>query len=100
MTLRIVVALEAEGQADELREWWDSNRPAAKPLEEEIGRVLSLIAEQPEIGLLDQDEGIPGLRTFPIRGTPYVVYYVPDREKGVVQVMWFWSRARGHGPSR
>lgn len=99
MKLEVVATPVAKKHIRELGAWWRSNRTKAPTLfRDELRRVYELIAAQPYIGVSVDEPGIEGLRRYPIKKTPYLVYYVPDVASGLIYVEAVWSGMRGEGP--
>ena len=55
-----------------------------------------MIAEHPWLGRrYDADERY---RSYPIKHTPYRIFYIVDEKVGVIEVDAVWSTMRGSGP--
>ena len=99
MSLAVVVTPEADRQFAELVDWWDANRPASTTsLEDELHRVLVMLAAQPALGRLYERRGKQPVRHFPLRGTPYHVFYATDPRARELRVLAVWSMMRKMGP--
>ena len=99
MKLEVVVTPRAREQIRYLKAWWRRNRPKAPArLRDELRRVFDLISAMPEIGLKVEEQGIEGLRSHPLKKTPYLVYYIPRIEAGRIEILAVWSAVRGEGP--
>lgn len=98
MKLRVNVTPEAQVQIEGLQEWWDTNRTAAKPLADELERVLALLCARPHLGLRLEKSPILGVRTYRVGSTPYLLYYLPDVKAGVLHILAAWSGVKGDRP--
>lgn len=99
MSLRVVVVPDAQEQISEINHWWRANRPLARRLfEDELDRLLALLAEMPNIGEEYRQRGIPGLRKRRVNKTPYAVYYVSNDKSGVLHVIGVGSLMRKKRP--
>jgi plasmid stabilization system protein ParE len=97
--LRVKATPRARQQIRKLKAWWRRNREKAPTLlRDELRNVFTLLAEQPEAGHLVEDAEIEGLRFHPVRRTPYLVFYVPKVDDGIVEVRAVWGGPRGEGP--
>jgi len=99
MKLRIGTTPDADKLIAQIENWWRENRPSTASLvTDELERVLTFLAENPHAGRPYQRRGIPGLRMYRLKKTPYHVYYVPDLEHGELKVLALWSSMRKRGP--
>jgi plasmid stabilization system protein ParE len=99
VTFEIRILPEAEDQARAVAEWWRANRPAAPELvKQELRQTFGVLAETPYIGSPYLRTPVPGVRRYPLKKTPYHVYYRVNEEAGEVIVLSVWSAMRGHGP--
>lgn len=98
MKLRVNVTPDAELQIEDLKEWWDTNRTAAKPLTDELERVLALLCARPHLGLRLQKSPILGVRTYRVGSTPYFLYYLADTKRGLLHILAAWSGAKPDRP--
>lgn len=99
MTLHVRILPEAEAQAEALAAWWREHRPAAPELvKEELLRAVTVLAETPFVGSPYTRTRIPDVRRFPLRKTPYHVYYRVKEAAGEVVIMSVWSAMRKRGP--
>jgi len=99
MIYRVRVAAEAQELIDELDVWWEENRPASSlQLSSEIQSILATLAEMPRCGRFYQRIGEEEVRQYPVRGTPYSLYYVVNDDDSELVVISAWSRVRGKGP--
>ena len=95
--MRIKVMPPARRQLRELAVWWRENRPAAPGrVHASFGRALQFLAEFPRLGRVYPE--LPGVRTYPLKGTPYHLFYEINEEAGVIEVVAVWSSMRGEGP--
>ena len=65
---------------------------------EGMRRVRLLLSEQPYVGTPVSEPDIVGLRSYPIRPTPYLVFYVPDAAKQIVMIEAVHSSIVQGGP--
>lgn len=99
MTFQIRILPEAEEQARAVADWWRANRPAAPDLvKQELRRTFGVLAETPYIGSRYLRTRVPGVRRYPLKKTPYHVYYRVKEDGGEVVVLSVWSTVRKHGP--
>ncbi len=95
--MQVTVSPRAWKQLAELVLWWRENRTAAADhLEQEFLRVLELLADHPRAGRVYQDD--ERYRTYPLKKTPYRMFYLIDEDAGVLEVDAIWSSMRGEGP--
>ncbi len=95
--MRVLVMPPARRQLRELVMWWRKNRPAAPGrVRSEFGRALGVLASHPHIGRPYEER--PGVRTFLLRGTPYLLFYEVLDGKQELHVLAVWSGMRGEGP--
>ena len=64
---------------------------------EELDRILSLLAVQPEMGTPARLAVLSGVRRVSLSRIRYFVYYRVAED--TVQVLAFWHTSRGLGPS-
>lgn len=97
MTVRIVVAPEAEQQVRTIEAWWRKERPAAPSLfVEELAAAFALLGEAPQAGRRYKHPTLSDVRRILLRSSRYHVYY-RIHESNVV-VLAVWSGVRGSGP--
>lgn len=83
----VTIAPEAIAEAVKIAVWWNLNRPAAPRLFQiELDRVVSLLAEQPDIGRRVRARGRPALRVLTLLRTRYLVFYEYRADTGDVIV--------------
>lgn len=99
MSLRLVVAPEADRQFFDLHDWWETHRPdATVSLEDELQRVTTMLLEQPHLGRVYTRKGKRPVRHYPLLGTPYHVFYEEIVEAAELHVLAVWSMMRKQGP--
>lgn len=88
---------EAARQLQLAAEWWQDNRPSAPGLLlAEAERVFHLLATEPGVGTIVDDEEFTDIRRLHASRVRYHVYY---RVRGeVVEVVAIWHSSRGEGP--
>ena len=97
MTLPVVVALEAERQANAIDRWWRAHRSASPDLfRDEFAAALELIGIAPLSGRRYRSARTAGVRRVLLRSTRYHVYYVVREADALVVAVW--SAVRGTGP--
>jgi plasmid stabilization system protein ParE len=97
VTLRVVIAPEAERQAREIDRWWREHRAAAPGLFlDELAATIELIGDMPLAGRRYHGGPVRGVRRVLLRSTRYHVYYVVRRTEA--QILSVWSAVRGTGP--
>jgi len=97
MTVRILVAPEADDQAQKIDTWWRRERPAAPGLFiEELAAAFALLTDAPEAGRRYPHPTVPDVRRILLRSTRYHVYYRFYEDEVVVLAVW--SGVRGSGP--
>ena len=83
----------------EIDAWWRENRPAARvQVTEQLAAAFDLLAHSPALGSLYPHPTIAGVRRYPLKSTPYQLYYVADEPAGELLVLALWSSMREHGP--
>jgi plasmid stabilization system protein ParE len=99
VSLHLVVSPEADQQFIDLLEWWETHRPdATVGLEDEFHRVTVMLAEQPHLGRVYERQGKRLVRHYPLRGTPYHVFYEEVVDARELHVLAVWSMMRKQGP--
>lgn len=89
----------ASREVAEAKRWWRANRTKAPDaLEEEIRTALDLIAATPGIGAVARNVTLPGVRRIFLNRVNYFLYYRPQAESRVVEVVALWHARRGTGP--
>ena len=80
MTARVAVTPAANADIDDIWEFvWRGNPTAADGIIGKVYDVFEALAENPRMGPI-RDELRGKLRSFPISGTPFVVFYRPSRD--------------------
>ena len=101
MSERFAVAFtpRASRQVAEAKRWWRANRTKAPDaLEEELQTALDLIATTPNIGAVARNVALPGVRRIVLNRVNYFLYYRPQMETQMVEVVALWHVRRGTGP--
>jgi plasmid stabilization system protein ParE len=99
VTLRVAFTERASAQVDETARWWRQNRSAAPDLfERELGALIAMLANTPEVGRPYDHPRVRGVRRMHLGRSRYHVYYLHDRGAERVVVIAVWSAARGKGP--
>ncbi|MEL6196053.1 MAG: type II toxin-antitoxin system RelE/ParE family toxin [Myxococcota bacterium] len=95
--MRIEIAAQAERHLLEKISYWDTHRPAARiRVEDAFQTALSEILRHPHLGVRYGPR--PRYRTWPLKGTPYRVFYLFDEEQSQITIADVWSSQRGKGP--
>lgn len=101
MSERFVVAFTPRAcrQVAEAKRWWRDNRTKAPDaLREELATALELIATNPGIGAVARNIALPGVRRIRLNRVNYYLYYRPNTQTNVVQVVALWHVRRGTPP--
>ena len=99
MSVRVETLPEADVLIDELESWWRENRSAAaSQVLDEVGRVIALLSERPELGVPYKQRGLRNIRWVRLRKTPYKLYYHYEPGGEVVSIVSVWSGMRRRGP--
>ena len=101
MNERFTVAFtpRASREVAEAKRWWYANRTKApQALEEELRTALELIATTPGIGAVARNIALPGVRRIVLNRVNYFLYYRPNIEAHIVEVVALWHARRGTGP--
>ena len=100
MGLAIRIVGRAARQIAEAGAWWRENRPAApEALEEELGRGLALIAQQPGVGAKARNAKLAGVRRIYLSRIRYYLYYRVQESSEAVEVLALWHASGGSGPT-
>lgn len=98
MTLRVKVSARAASQIHKAAEWWAENRPAAPgAVRTDIGEALTLLAQQPGIGVTYEGASTKGVRRLLVGRIRYFIYYRVTPE--ALEVLTVWHVSRGKQPS-
>ncbi len=90
---------EGKARVRYVRAWWRLNRDKAPDLfEQELERVLVLLATSPEMG--ERYKKVGGLQWYRVllEKTRQHAYYWIDREHDVIEIASVWGARRGSGP--
>ena len=99
MTATVRFHRTALAQLDEFNTWWRVHRSAAATqVTDEVDRIMTLLAESPNVGTPYLHEEVSGVRMVRLQRTPYRLYYVHDVERDVIVVVAVWSSMREAGP--
>lgn len=97
MTLRVVIAPEAERHVREIDRWWREHRTAAPDLFlDEFSAAIELIRAMPLAGRRYRGGPVRSVRRVLLRTTHYHVYYFVRGTEMVILAVW--SAVRGTGP--
>ena len=97
MTLRVKISARAASQIHEAAEWWGKNRPAAPgAVRKDIGETLSLLAQQPSIGVTYKSARVKGVRRLLVGRIRYFIYYRDTPE--ALEMLAVWHVSRGKQP--
>ena len=98
MSLTVRIEPEAEVQIAALADWWRAHRTAARSLKALLADALEWIASTPYgAPVYARIEG-EEVRRWPIKTTPYMVYYYVDEATHEAKVVSVWSAVRGEPP--
>lgn len=93
----VLLAPEAQAQAQTIDDWWRENRTVAPDLfVEELASTLSLLSTAPRLGRRYAHPTVKSVRRVLMRSTRYHLYYVIHTD--TVLVLSVWSGHRGTGP--
>ena len=99
MKFKVFATPSAQAQIRKLGAWWRANREKnPKAFSDGMRRVRLLLSEQPYIGTHVSEPDIVGLRSYPIKPTPYLVFYVLDVAKEIVMIEAVHSSIVQGGP--
>ena len=97
MTVRIVVAPEAEEQVRTIDAWWRKERLASPDLFcEELSAAFALLGGAPQAGRRYPHPIVPEIRRILLRSSRYHVYYKVHEDDVIILAVW--SAVRGTGP--
>jgi plasmid stabilization system protein ParE len=95
--LQIKVSQNAQAQIEEAAAWWEKNRPSALgAVREDLDRILSLLAVQPDMGARPRGAKLQGVRRVTLSRIRYYLYYRATDE--ALEVLAFWHTSRGRQP--
>jgi plasmid stabilization system protein ParE len=96
VSYRVRILPEAEEQARELYEWWESERPASQTnVKGELHQLSKRLARFPNRYPRYEDRDV---RWCQLKGTPYYAFFRVDDEAREVEVICVWGGSRGRGP--
>lgn len=101
MNERFAVAFTPRASRDvaEAKRWWRANRTKApRALEEELTATLDLISGTPGIGAIARNVVLPGVRRIFMNRVNYYLYYRPNLESRIIEIVALWHARRGTGP--
>jgi len=80
--------------------WWHQNRPdEPDSIDENLERVLELIAAHPGIGRIARNVKLPNVRRLRVGRSPYHIYFHLRQKPFLhVEVVGFRHRRRGSPP--
>ena len=98
MALELFISRRAAREIDRVAGWWANRRPAAPGVvRKDIEAALTLLVEQPGVGVVVPEASSPGIRRFYVDRIRYWVYY---RVRGKrLEVVSVWHASRGAGPT-
>ena len=97
--LRINVVPRAQKAIREAVEWWRAHRAKApRAVTDELRRAFRLLRHQPDIGALMRGATLANVRRIYLVRIRYYLYYKPDRDRGVVDVLAFRHASRKQPP--
>lgn len=95
--LQIKLSRNAQAQIEEAAAWWEKNRPSAPgAVREDLDRILSLLAAQPDIGARPRGTKLRGVRRVTLSRIRYYLYYRATNE--ALEVLALWHTRRGQQP--
>jgi len=96
---RVAFTPRAAREVAEAKRWWRMDRTKAPDaLEEELRSTLDLIASTPAIGAVARYVTMPSVRRVFMNRVNYFLYYRPQVEVRIVQIVALWHARRGAGP--
>ena len=97
--LHIELSELADQQIKEADEWWRENRQKApNAIREELERVTSMIAFQPNIGGVARNVHLRGVRRIHIERIHVDLYYRVTGSPAHIEILAFWGSRRGSPP--
>src|SRR4051794_21245355 len=92
MTFTILVEDKASSEVREASEWYFNNSPLASVnFEKEIYQSLKLL----KTSIIEHREVLPGLKAFPLKIFPYIIYYRRLDERNIIQIVALLHNKRG-----
>jgi len=96
---RVAFTPRASREVAEARRWWHLNRTKAPDaLDEELTTAVDLVASTPSIGAVTRNVALPGVRRILLSRVHYYLYYRPNVEARIIEVVALWHARRGSGP--
>lgn len=97
--MRVIFSPEAEQCLDYIDTWWRANRDKNPNLfDEEVQRVVALLAATPEMGHEYRVRGRVTVRRVLLKKTRHYLYYWVNEAVGVVEVVSIWGTPLKRGP--
>ena len=98
MTLRLLVTPRAAREIRRAAEWWGANRlNAPGAVRADLRAILSILREQPGIGVEVENASSENVRRFYLDHISYWVYYRVRRDQ--LEVLSIWHANRGTEPA-
>lgn len=96
--VKIVLLAEAQQQIREADQWWRQNRDAGDLFFDELKKVVGRLQVSPELGPRYRRIRGKWVHRMLLQKSRYHVYYLFDREQGLVEVHSIWSALKKRGP--
>lgn len=98
MTLRLLITPRAAREIRRAAQWWNANRPSAPgAVSADLKATLSILREQPRIGVEVENASSEDVRRFYLDRVSYWVYYRVRRDQ--LEILSIWHASRGTDPA-
>lgn len=99
MTRPVKLSQRAQGHIRKARAWWLANRDKAPTaFDDDLGDLLQILANNPEIGVPTPSRRTKGVRRVPLPRLGLLLFYKLSRD-GTVLVLAVWYAGRQRMPS-
>lgn len=97
--MKVVLLEEARRRFEAEDEWWREHRDAKELFVEEFAQTIEQLSFMPAAGQRYRLTRGKWIQRVLMKKTGCHVYYVHDREQGLIEIHSIWGARRGHGPS-
>jgi hypothetical protein len=96
--VKIVLLDEAHRRLEAEDDWWREHRDAQDVFIDELSETLEKLQVAPEVGQKYRLARGKLVQRVLMKKTRCHVYYIVDRDRGVLEIQTIWGAVRGRGP--